>query len=143
MLNSFDRVVKICSNSLNAPLSQWLMFASGGSSVVSLILAATLFLGSFLVSLVLTPRFLYRLRNRGFIVEDIYKAGKPAIITHMGLLGLTLLILILVGTMFLRVPSSLFLSPPPAVADPILVAQLSLFVICGYGIVGADRKSVV
>lgn len=88
------------------------------------------------------PGLLRRLEARGFLVRDMYKPGERLIVTHVGLLSLGVSVAALLSALALR-PSSLvtyvFLDE---LADPIVAAQLTLFTICGYGIVGAidDRR---
>jgi len=99
---------------------------------------------AFLGSLVVTPRILRRLAARGFTVEDRYKEGRPAIVTHAGLLSLVATMLALAASFLLRVPALVFMPWTPGGPDPVLSAQLALFTIGGYGIVGAidDRHSL-
>lgn len=99
---------------------------------------------TFSGSLLLTPPLLRHLRRRGFVVPDMYKPGGATVVTHAGLLGLGATSFALVATFLLR-PPSLFLSQGYGnPSDPIVAAQLALFTICGYGVIGAidDRHSL-
>lgn len=92
---------------------------------------------SFLGTLALAPTFLKRLRSRGFLVPDMYKEQQPLVVTHLGLLTLATATGGLIALLLLRPLSPVILSPVLDPLDPLVVAQLALFTICGYGVVGA------
>ncbi len=90
------------------------------------------------------PAVLDRLRSRGLVVQDMYKAGQATIVTHAGIIGLGLAVAALLVTVVLDPTSLSFPYSVPAGQNPILISQLLLFTICGYAIVGAidDRYSL-
>jgi UDP-N-acetylglucosamine--dolichyl-phosphate N-acetylglucosaminephosphotransferase len=112
--------------------------------VISIAYPAVFFLGAFLATLALTPGAIERLRRQGFVVPDVYKRDARKIVTHVGLLGLGVAIAALLLLLMLHPPPSLFSESQLNVSDPFVAAQLALFTICGYGIVGAldDRRSL-
>ncbi len=100
--------------------------------------------GACLVTLALMPAALARLRARGLVVVDMYKPGRPTIATHAGIVGLGLAVAVLFVLVLIEPVLLLFPYAVPLGANPILISQLLLFTICGYGIVGAidDRHSL-
>lgn len=92
---------------------------------------------SFSVTLALAPAFLKRLRSRGFLVPDMYKEQQPLVVTHLGLLILATAMGGLSALFLLRPLPPVILSLVIDPLDPLHAAELALFTICGYGVVGA------
>jgi UDP-N-acetylglucosamine--dolichyl-phosphate N-acetylglucosaminephosphotransferase len=115
---------------------------SGG--VLSADLQIGFLVGSFLGTLALAPQFVRRLRERGFVVRDMYKPPGQLVVTHLGLLVLAMAVLALGYTFVVGPPSIVPILTDLQAENPLVVAQVALFAICGYGIFGAvdDRYSL-
>jgi len=104
----------------------------------------TIAAASFAAGSALMPWILSRLRAQGFVVRDMYKPQKRYVVTHAGILSLAISAVFLLVALVLRPPRlTLSLSRLEA-EDPIIVAQLMLFTVCGYGVIGVidDRHSL-
>ena len=114
----------------------------GGTPRIPLELPIFVLAISFVVTLALMPGLLRRLRRQGLVVRDMYKPGDADLVTHAGLLGLALSVAALVGTLVVEPWAYRSLPPSSDVTGPVVAAQLALFTMCGYGIVGAidDRR---
>lgn len=120
-------------------------FRERRASEISLLLAASVFAGSAVTAYLLMPPLLRRLRAEGWVVRDMYKPEQATMVTHAGLLALGIGVFALLVTFLLHPPALLF-TPDFAVGATVAIvaAQLALFTICGYGILGAldDRWSL-
>jgi len=98
---------------------------------------------AFILSILMTPKFIVRLRKHGFVVRDYYKVGEVWIPTMGGIIVIiSTIISVIICLLLFRILNLFAISSMPTTLTPIEFAYLQVIIIYGfYGLID-DELSI-